>query len=64
VFESSTVAAHRDTFFRALRDIRPGDNIVLTTGQENFRYRVVSTKVVDPRAVEVLNPIVGKIQLW
>ena len=54
------LAAHRDTFFRALRDIRLGDTIVLTTGQKDFRYLVVSTKVVDPHAVEVLNPMVGE----
>ncbi len=42
------IAAHRDTFFRPLRDIRKDDVITITTSQGNYRYRVVSTKVVGP----------------
>jgi sortase A len=48
------LAGHRDTFFRPLRNIHLGDTIMLTTAEGNFRYRVVSTKIVDPRAVGVL----------
>jgi len=50
------LAGHRDTFFRPLRNIRLADTIILTTERGDFRYRVVSTKVVDPHAVEVLGP--------
>jgi sortase A len=50
------IAAHRDTFFRPLRNIRKNDIITLTTVRAEYRYRVVSTKVVDPGDVSVLNP--------
>jgi sortase A len=50
------IAGHRDTFFRPLRNIRSGDIITLTTLSGAFRYRVVSTKVVSPDDVAVLDP--------
>ena len=50
------IAAHRDTFFRPLRNIRKDDIITLTTVGAEYRYRVVSMKVVDPGDVSVLNP--------
>ena len=49
------IAAHRDTFFRPLRNIRKNDVVTLTTVNAEYRYRVVSTKVVDPGDVSVLN---------
>jgi len=55
------LAGHRDTFFRPLRNIRLADTIILTTERGDFRYRVVSTKVVDPHAVEVLGPATKEI---
>ena len=50
------IAAHRDTFFRLLRNVRKGDLIRLTTldGQES--YRVVWMAVVKPSFVQALNP--------
>lgn len=49
------LAAHRDTFFRSLRDIRIGDEITLTALNGIHRYRVVSTKVVAPDDTKVLD---------
>ena len=49
------IAGHRDTLFRPLRNIRQDDLILLTTLQGEFRYRVVSTKIVSPSDVAVLN---------
>jgi sortase A len=49
------VAAHRDTFFRPLRNIRRDDIITLTTLGGEYRYRVVSTRIVAPDDVAVLN---------
>jgi len=49
------VAGHRDTFFRALRHVRKDDEITLTTLTGSYRYRVDSTEVVEPEAVEVLD---------
>jgi sortase A len=52
------LAGHRDTFLRPLRNVRLNDIIVLMTERGEFRYRVVSTKVVDPHSVEVLDPTI------
>ncbi len=48
------ISAHRDTFFRPLRNIQAEDIVTVTTLQGEYRYRVVSTKVVSPEDVEVL----------
>lgn len=48
------IAAHRDTFFRPLRNIRADDVIRVTTPRGEFRYSVVSTKIVSPDDVSVL----------
>jgi sortase A len=48
------LAGHRDTFFRPLRKIGPGDAITLKTYDGDFEYRVESVEVVTPRNVEVL----------
>ena len=50
------ISGHRDTFFQPLEKIRPNDIITLTTLLGEYRYRVVSTKVVSPFDVAVLNP--------
>jgi sortase A len=49
------LAGHRDTFFRALHNIRKDDEITLETLDGSYRYRVDSTKVVDPEDTEVLD---------
>jgi sortase A len=49
------ISGHRDTFFRPLRNIRRDDIITLTTLLGEYRYRVVSTKVVSPSDVGVLD---------
>jgi sortase A len=48
------LAGHRDTCFRPLRDIVQDDLITLTTLHGEYRYRVVSLKVVAPTDVSVL----------
>ena len=48
------IAAHRDTFFRALRNIRDQDVITLSTLTGTYRYQVDSVEVVGPNATEVL----------
>jgi sortase A len=52
---NSALAAHRDTFFRPLRDIRSGDELRLTTVREELWYRVRETLVVGPEDVGVLD---------
>jgi sortase A len=48
------ISAHRDTFFRPLRNVQENEIITLTTVAGEYRYRVVSMKVVKPENVEVL----------
>jgi sortase A len=48
------ISAHRDTFFRPLRNVRQNEIITLTTLAGEYRYRVVSTKIVKPEDVGVL----------
>jgi sortase A len=55
------LAAHRDSFFRPLKDIRLSDIITLTTLGGEYRYRVVSTRVVKPTEVSVLSPTATEV---
>ena len=48
------ISGHRDTFFRPLQHIRQNDIITFKTLSGDYRYRVVSTKVVLPTEIEVL----------
>jgi sortase A len=48
------IAGHRDSFFRGLKDVKLSDLIRLTTPEETTEYRVISTKIVGPRDVYVL----------
>lgn len=48
------LAGHRDSFFRALKDIREEDTIELTTLDGTFEYQVEWTKIVEPDDTHVL----------
>ena len=48
------ITGHRDTFFRPLHNIRKDDEITLTTLSGSYRYRVDSTRVVEPDDTEAL----------
>ncbi len=48
------IAAHRDTLFRALKDIKKDDLITFQSPSGSYRYRVVATKIVKPSDVSVL----------
>lgn len=54
------LAGHRDTFFRALRNVRAGDRISVTTPHAVINYNVRRTTIVDPDDVSVLNPTDGQ----
>jgi sortase A len=54
------VAAHRDTLFRRLKDIRKNDRIVLSTLNRDYAYEVTSTTIVRPSDVSVLAPTRGE----
>jgi sortase A len=55
------ISAHRDTFFRPLRNIRRNDIITIRTILGSYRYRVVSTSIVAPQDVAVLNSSVEEV---
>lgn len=48
------IAGHRDSFFRPLRGIHPGDRIMLKTPRGSYDYEVESTSVVAPQDLSVL----------
>jgi sortase A len=54
------IAAHRDTYFRPLRFIRPSDVIVFTTPQGTSEYTVTQTEIVRPAEVTVLANAPGR----
>jgi sortase A len=54
------VSAHRDTFFRNLKDVRRDDEITMSTESGRYVYRVASYRVVLPTDVSVLAPSPGE----
>jgi len=48
------IAGHRDGFFRALRNVRVGDEVEITTSQALYRYRVVSIDIVASNDTRLL----------
>ena len=52
---NSAFAAHRDTFFRPLKDVAVGDVIRVTTPHGEFEYRVRETLIVSPEDLWVLD---------
>jgi sortase A len=50
------IAAHRDGFFRVLKDIELGDSIDMLTQQGKTEFVVSSITIVDPTDISVLAP--------
>ncbi len=50
------VLAHRDTFFRPLRDLEKGDTVRIVTSRGRFTYTVESLEVVEPEGVSLTAP--------
>lgn len=50
------IAAHRDGFFRALKDIEVGDAVVLEGANMRALYQVTETRIVEPSDISVLKP--------
>jgi sortase A len=50
------IAAHRDGFFRVLKDIQVGDTIDMLTHKGKSEFVVSSIDIVDPTDVSVLAP--------
>ena len=50
------IAGHRDGYFRVLKDIKFGDELVLTSANGTDTYLVQQLMIVDPSAIDVLDP--------
>jgi sortase A len=50
------IAAHRDGFFRVLKDIKEGDALVLDTPVATEHYRVEWVRITTPDDVSVIDP--------
>jgi sortase A len=50
------IAAHRDTLFRALKDIQKDDRVTFQSQTGSYTYEVVSTKIVKPSNLSVVQP--------
>ncbi|MBV9442076.1 MAG: class D sortase [Acidobacteriaceae bacterium] len=50
------IAAHRDTLFRALKDIRADDQVTFESSSGTYTYKVISTKIVKPSDLSVIQP--------
>jgi len=48
------IAGHRDSFFRSLRKVHPGDRIILESAAAFYDYQVESTSVVAPTDLSVI----------
>lgn len=51
---NTAIAAHRDTFFRKLKGIMPGDSIRLTASRRTWEYVVDSMETVNPEDTRVM----------
>jgi sortase A len=53
------LSAHNDIFgeiFRGLDRLNPGDLVIIFTNQRSYTYIVVDTKIVEPTAIEIMEP--------
>jgi len=53
---NSVIAAHRDTFFRHIHELKLGDDIYVRRNDRVFHYTVDSKRVVDPSDIAVAAP--------
>lgn len=52
---NTAIAAHRDGYFRVLKDVAVGDLVILQTFSGARKYRIASLKVVKPTDISVLS---------
>jgi LPXTG-site transpeptidase (sortase) family protein len=53
---NSVISAHRDTFFRNITDLVPGDHILVEREGRAFTYEVEGFRVVKPTDISVVAP--------
>ena len=52
---NAVIAAHRDTFFRHIADLKVGDDIYIQRNGRRYRYVVTGRKIVSPDDISVLD---------
>jgi sortase A len=52
---NAVIAAHRDTYFRKLYELKPGDDIYVQRAGRKYHYVVSAKRVVIPTDLSVLN---------
>jgi len=52
---NSVLAAHRDTFFRHIYELKPGDDIFVERNGQHYHYVVTGKRVVQPADLSVLD---------
>jgi len=53
---NAVITAHRDTFFRHIYELNPGDQIQVRRGVRTFTFTVTGKKVVMPEDISVIKP--------
>jgi sortase A len=53
---NAVIAAHRDTFFRRLHELRKGDDIYVRRAGRRYHYAVSNTAIVSPSDIAVIRP--------
>jgi LPXTG-site transpeptidase (sortase) family protein len=51
---NAVIAGHRDSFFRRVHSLRPGDDIYIVRAGKRFHYIVTTRKIVRPEDLSVL----------
>ncbi len=53
---NAVIAAHRDSFFRRLQELQPGDDVYVRRGGRKFDYTVTAKSIVPPNDLAVADP--------
>lgn len=53
---NSVISGHRDTFFRHIHELKPGDFIYVERAGRQYRYQVTGKKIVQPTDMAVVQP--------
>jgi sortase A len=58
------ISGHRDTHFRFLKDLKPGDRLIVQTQDRTLHYQVITAEIIDSRTSElVIEPATSRISL-
>lgn len=53
---NSVISGHRDTFFRHIHELKPGDFILVERAGRQYRYQVTGKRIVQPTDMAVVQP--------